>query len=232
MYSCIFDPRSTCCLDGLHYFVLHIFFSRLSARRLLLPFILYPPSGSAGICPLGLFCFTRRIPNTFYFQQKTWRLRSVLGVSRFSSFCPTFSRGGSVVVRKFLIVLPMFSKKGLQIFWWTCWISPHKMDFFVPSNIFGGSPPLLPGFLIITHSSGSYFFGIYIPCSPRSLWGFMKLLEGLLHNCKQRTGKSAPLLLFPLSYDIDGVKRLFPFSPMGFLFKMSFLVLCEEETIK
>ena len=34
------------------------------------PYSLYPPSGTVGICPLGLFCFTVCVPNTLAFQLK------------------------------------------------------------------------------------------------------------------------------------------------------------------
>ena len=49
------------------------------------------------------------------------------------------------------------------------------------------------------------------------LGGSLKLSEGLICNSKQRPGKSAPFLLFLLSYDVEGVDGLRTFSLAGFL---------------
>ena len=126
MHLCIFDHRLTRRSDGLHILVLRLperLFLRLQVRRLLLPYSLYPPSRESGICPLGLFCFTRFIPKTqpfgenfrtplhslgFYFQfllsnvfQR--KLRSFLQI--FYSCFRRFLKRGSVDVEKLVGLL-------------------------------------------------------------------------------------------------------------------------------
>ena len=105
MHSCSFYNRSTRRSDGLHYLFLWLParpFSGLLERRLLLPYSLYPPSGTVVICPLVFFCFTICIPNTLAFWKKTWGIRSVLGSSTFGFWCPLFSGGGSEVAANFI----------------------------------------------------------------------------------------------------------------------------------
>ena len=45
----------------------------------------------------------------------------------------------------FLIMLPTFSKKGLQRFWRTCLIYPREMASFVPSDLFRRFSDILAG---------------------------------------------------------------------------------------
>ena len=101
----------------------------------------------------------------------------------------------------FLITLPMFSKKGLQRCWWTCWIFPCNMDCFVPSYLFGGSLLFSLDCMIIKRLSGSFIFRLFVPGSPCSLGVFPKFSEGLLRDCERRLMKSSPFLLFPSSND-------------------------------
>ena len=105
----------------------------------------------------------------------------------------------------FLIGIPASSKKGLLRYRRTCWISPRELVSFVPSYLFGGSPILSCGF----------FFGLFFPCSPRTLGDFPKLLEGLIYDCELRPRKSSTFLLFPSSYYGEGVYGNFPLSLNG-----------------
>ena len=96
-------------------------------RLLLFPYYLHLPSGAAGLCPLGLFCFTRCIPNTLNFWQKlddsapfSRFLLLVLAVQRFLEEALKMSA-------KYLIVLLTLSEKGLHICRQTCWIYPCKL---------------------------------------------------------------------------------------------------------
>ena len=160
--------------------------------------------------------FKRCIPNNLAFRRKTLGLHYVIEGSPFSSCCPTFK--ALKLSTTFMIVLLMFSERGIKRFWKTCWIYPRELASFIPSNIFGGSLLLFPDCLIITRSSGGVFFGTFVPCSSLSLGFFLKFSEGLLRGCEWIPGKSAPFLLFPSSHDEYGVYGILPFSPMGFFF--------------
>ena len=73
---------------------------------------------------------------------------------------------------------------------------------------------------------------LIVPKVLKFLGGSLKFLEGLLHDCERRPGKSVPLLLFYLYHNREGINVLFTFSPMGFSVYPSFLMFCDEERIK
>ena len=92
----------------------------------------------------------------------------------------------------------------------------RELALFFPFDIFGGYPLLSPDFPIITHESEGIFFALFVPCSNCYLGVFMKFLEGLICDCKQRHRKSKPLLqatfpLFTSSYGVEGVNEIFTF---------------------
>ena len=70
------------------------------------PVKFYPPSGAVGICPLGLFCFTRCIPNALDFWQNLEKPAAILRVPLSVFVVSSIFGGGPRVSGKFPFVLP------------------------------------------------------------------------------------------------------------------------------
>ena len=113
--------------------------------------------------------FKRCIPNNLAFRRNTLGLHYVIEGSPFSSCCPTFK--ALKLSTTFMIVLLMFSERGIKRFWKTCWIYPRELASFIPSNIFGG---LCSCFQIVLslHDRLAAFSLVRLSLVLRSLSGF------------------------------------------------------------
>ena len=114
MHLCIFNHRLTRHSDVLNDLVLRLSaqpYSQLVGEVVPLTVSLHPPSGAAGICLLGLFCFNRFITNPLDLWRKFEDSTPLLRVPLSDLFCPTFFR------RQFRSCRRFFSH----------WNFPHEM---------------------------------------------------------------------------------------------------------
>ena len=125
----------------------------------------------------------------------------------------------------YLLLLPVlrvsYHSSGGASFWGLSLVPQFTHDG-MGSEIFGGtallriweSSPWLLRIIMEKVAAGC----LIVPEVQILFRGYPKFLEGLIHYCKQSPGKFAPLLMFSLSHDGEGLYRLFPFSLKGFWF--------------
>ena len=112
MHSCIFNQQTTRRSDGLYYLVLCLperSYSGLVGEAAPPPVCLLM-SIRVGFWPLGLFCFTRCIPNTSTFWKNTWLICYILKGSPF-----WFLNVSGVFVSSEVVFVWRFPKEALKL---------------------------------------------------------------------------------------------------------------------
>ena len=213
MHSCIINHLLTCCSEGLNYLVLHLpsrpysgFFSKADSCP-----IFFLVSIMVGLCPLGLYCFTRCIPNTLDFRRKYWGICSIIEGLPFCILNISNFFGISEVV--FVWRFPEEAMKLPEFFFK---LLPGEMDYLSCSISLGLSALIASILAILPLVWRSFFRALGCPNVPDYLGIFPKLSEWLLHDCKWSPRKYALYLIFSLSRDEEVFSRMIPFSPTGF----------------
>ena len=155
-----------------------------SARRILLPYSLLPPSGDSVLYLLVFL--TRCIPSTLAFRQKLKDFAPFLRVTLSIFNVRYFSGGGSRVVGVFSLTVNFRAR---------CWVFPSAWSYW-------RSMLLSPVFSSVSCLSQK------VPC----FLGAQKFSEGLIRACKRFPGKSSPFLVVLLFSDEEGLLGYLPFS--------------------
>ena len=200
MHSCIFNHRSTRCLDGLLRLILRLPaqpFSELVGEVDPHPVSLHPPYGAPGFCLLG-FLFIQGVLQTPWSFGKNLRtpLRSWGLPFRFLVSC--------VFCRRFQGCQWIFFHCPFRSRCWvfsSAWSTNHlvsirhccRVDIFLRSCLTG-------------------FFGLCLSQKFLCFLGDPKFWEGLLRAYKQFPGKSSLRLLFSSFSNKEGLLRYLPCS--------------------